>query len=132
MRIKSPDISPQKIAGFRIRDREAIHPLSHSRPRKSSPATSTSSVLRQRPLELSDLPAQLVGLGALDLPAQPLRAGGKELLAPPLSSVSEISCSRQSSAIDFCPRNEASTSSLFCCAVNFRYFRVSLNVLSTR
>src|SRR5215218_802176 len=36
----------------------------------------------QRPLELPDLPAQLVGLGALGLATQPLRARGKELLAP--------------------------------------------------
>src|SRR5215204_1910693 len=38
-----------------------------------------------------------------------------------------MSCSRQSSATDFGPRNDASTTSVFCCAVNFRYLRVSLN-----
>src|SRR5215208_4169057 len=37
-----------------------------------------------------------------------------------------MSCSRQSSAIDFGPRNDASTISVFCWAVNFRYLRVSL------
>ena len=41
-----------------------------------------------------------------------------------------MSCSRQSSAIVFGPRSDASTISVFCCAVNFRYLRVSLNVLS--
>ena len=38
-----------------------------------------------------------------------------------------MSCSRQSSATDFGPRSDASTISVFCCAVNFRYLRVSLN-----
>jgi len=37
-----------------------------------------------------------------------------------------MSCSRQSCAIDICPRNDASTISVFCCAENFRYFLVSL------
>jgi hypothetical protein len=41
-----------------------------------------------------------------------------------------MSCSRHSSAIVFGPRNDASTSSVFCCALNFRYVRFSLNVLS--
>src|SRR3954469_23592743 len=36
----------------------------------------------QRALEPADLPAQLVGLGALGLARQPLGAGGEELLAP--------------------------------------------------
>ena len=36
----------------------------------------------QRPLELGDLAAQLVGLGALRLALQALGAGGEELLAP--------------------------------------------------
>jgi hypothetical protein len=38
-----------------------------------------------------------------------------------------MSCSRQSSAIDLGPRNDASTISVFCWAVNLRYFLVSLN-----
>src|SRR4051812_42794653 len=41
-----------------------------------------------------------------------------------------MSCSRHSSVIVFGPRSDASTSSGFCCAVNFRYLRFSLNVLS--
>ncbi len=41
-----------------------------------------------------------------------------------------MSCSRQSSVILFGPRSDASTSSVFCWAVNFRYLRFSLNVLS--
>ena len=36
----------------------------------------------QRPLQPADLPAQLVGLGALGLARQALGAGGEELLAP--------------------------------------------------
>jgi hypothetical protein len=43
-----------------------------------------------------------------------------------------MSCSRHSSAIDFGPRSDASTISVFCCAVNFRYFLVSLNAAPTR
>jgi hypothetical protein len=43
-----------------------------------------------------------------------------------LSRLSAISCSRHSSTIDFGPRTDASTISVFCWAVNFRYLRVSL------
>src|SRR4051812_23536623 len=43
-----------------------------------------------------------------------------------LSRLSAISCSRPSSAIDFGPRSEASTISVFCWAVSLRYLRVSL------
>lgn len=43
------------------------------------------------------------------------------------SKPSATSCSRHSSLIVFGPRNHASTISLFCCAVNLRYFLVSLN-----
>src|SRR5947207_11344322 len=39
-------------------------------------------------------------------------------------------CSRQLSAIERSPRNEASTSSTFCLAVNFPYLRTSLNLTS--
>jgi hypothetical protein len=38
-----------------------------------------------------------------------------------------MSCSRHSSVIVFGPRSDASTISVFCCAVNLRYFLVSLN-----
>src|SRR3954451_1201758 len=38
-----------------------------------------------------------------------------------------MSCSRQSWAIVFGPRTDASTISVFCCALNLRYLRVSLN-----
>jgi hypothetical protein len=37
-----------------------------------------------------------------------------------------MSCSRQSSVIVSGPRSDASTSSVFCCALNFRYLRFSL------
>ncbi len=47
-----------------------------------------------------------------------------------LSRLSGMSCSRQSSGIDFRPRSDASTISVFCWAVNFPYFLVSLNALS--
>jgi hypothetical protein len=40
-----------------------------------------------------------------------------------------MSCSRQSSVIVFGPRSDASTISVFCWAVNFRYLRVSLNAV---
>ena len=36
-----------------------------------------------------------------------------------------MSCSRHSCAIVFGPRSDASTSSVFCCALNFRYLRDS-------
>jgi hypothetical protein len=46
------------------------------------------------------------------------------------SSVSELSCSRQISAIDRSPRKDASTSSTFCFDVNLRNSRLSLNTVS--
>jgi len=46
------------------------------------------------------------------------------------SNVSEMSCSRQISAIDRSPRKDASTSSAFYWTVNFRYLRLSLNRVS--
>ncbi len=49
-----------------------------------------------------------------------------------LSRLSEMSCSRQSSVIVFGPRSDASTNSVFCCAVNFRYLRDSLNAAPAR
>jgi len=44
--------------------------------------------------------------------------------------LSAISCSRQSSATVLGPRNHASTISVFCYAVNVRYFLLSLNAIS--
>jgi hypothetical protein len=41
--------------------------------------------------------------------------------------VSEISCSRQTSFTERSPRRPASTISIFCCAVQLRYLRRSLN-----
>src|SRR4051794_32845538 len=38
-----------------------------------------------------------------------------------------MSCSRHSCAIDLGPRSDASTISVFCCTLNLRYLRVSLN-----
>jgi hypothetical protein len=66
--------------------------LSHSRPRKSSPAISTSIVLRPSARSRrGDLAAQLVGFGALALALQPLGAGRQKLLAPfPEQAVSDV------------------------------------------
>jgi putative transposase len=44
--------------------------------------------------------------------------------------VSEISCSRQTSFTVLSPRRPASTISIFCCAVQLRYLRCSLNPVS--
>jgi hypothetical protein len=43
-----------------------------------------------------------------------------------------MSCSRHSSAIVLWPRSDANTISVFCCAVNLRYLRVSLNEVLPR
>jgi type I restriction enzyme M protein len=47
------------------------------------------------------------------------------------NKLSAIPCSRQSSATVRSPRSDASTISSFCFAVNFRYFRCSLNPISS-
>src|SRR5215213_6157482 len=47
-----------------------------------------------------------------------------------LSRLSAMSCSRHSSLIVLGPRSDASTISVFCWAVNFRYFLISLNSCS--
>jgi hypothetical protein len=74
----------------------------------------------QRALQAADLPTQLIDLGPLDLAVQALGARGKELLAPAAQQRLGDVVSRQISATVFCPRSDASTSSVFCCAVKFR------------
>jgi hypothetical protein len=61
------------------------------------------------------------------LPDKRLAPAAKNCSRHLRSRLSEMSCSRQSSAIVFGPRSDASTSSVLCCAVNFRYLRFSLN-----
>jgi hypothetical protein len=81
----------------------------------------------QRPLQPRDLAAQLVGLGALRLALQALGAGGQKLLTPLAQQAVGDVVLATGSAIVFGPRSDASTISVFCWAVNFRYLRVSLN-----
>jgi hypothetical protein len=71
-----------------------------------------------------------LGLGPLGLARQPLGPAARNCSRHFLSRLSEMSCSRQSSVIGFGPRNDASTSSVFCRAVNFPYLRFSLNRVS--
>jgi len=69
-------------------------------------------------------------VGALFAGRQALHPASSACSRQRRNRLSEISCSRQSSAIERSPRQLAITSSSICCALNFRYLRVSLNVCS--
>ncbi len=71
-------------------------------------------------LQAADLPAQLVDLGALAIAGQAISAGREKVLAPATQQRLRDVVLAQISATVFCPRSDASTSSVFCCAVNFR------------
>jgi hypothetical protein len=90
-------------------------------PRASSMA-SNSSRQTQRCLSLGDVrPA---------LPCKRSAPAAKNCSRHLRSRLSAISCSRQSSVIDLGPRSDASTISIFCWALNLRYFLVSLFLVS--
>src|ERR687893_675533 len=100
----------------------------HFHPRKSSPATSTFIVLRpnarsKQPIWRRNSSASVRSV----LPDNRSAPAARNCSRHFLSRLSAISCSRHSSAIVFGPRSDASTISVFCAAVNLRYFLVSLN-----
>jgi hypothetical protein len=98
----------------------------HSQPARVPRDLDLHRLAPQGTLEPRDLASRLVGLGPFGIARQPLGAGREELLAPLAQQAVGDVVSRQSSVVVFEPRGDASSSSVFCCAVNVRYLRCSL------
>src|SRR3954453_14825918 len=99
----------------------------HSQPRKSSPAISTSIVLRPnaRSSRLTWRRSSSASVRSV-LPCKRSAPAARNCARHLRNRLAEISCPRQGAVIVFGPRNDASTSLAFCCAGYLRYLRVWL------